>query len=148
MTIFALCQYLRLLDYVECGLCVFSSRRRHTRCALVTGVQTCALPISGEAAAEQHRLDEAELVQIGQDAEGLQRRRTRVDESMATRMEAWRALLVEADIDLDIASAPATLDVLDELRAAIAAQRDLQTRIDGIAKIGRASCRERVGQYV
>src|SRR3546814_14753987 len=33
-------------------LCVFvcfffSSRRRHTRCALVTGVQTCALPISG-----------------------------------------------------------------------------------------------------
>src|SRR3546814_2274864 len=27
----------------------FSSRRRHTRCALVTGVQTCALPISGWA---------------------------------------------------------------------------------------------------
>src|SRR3546814_1466368 len=27
----------------------FSSRRRHTRCALVTGVQTCALPISGFA---------------------------------------------------------------------------------------------------
>src|SRR3546814_9913891 len=26
----------------------FSSRRRHTRCALVTGVQTCALPISSE----------------------------------------------------------------------------------------------------
>src|SRR3546814_9327822 len=25
---------------------VFSSRRRHTICALVTGVQTCALPIS------------------------------------------------------------------------------------------------------
>src|SRR3546814_8570026 len=32
-------------------LCVFifSSRRRHTRCALVTGVQTCALPISNFA---------------------------------------------------------------------------------------------------
>src|SRR3546814_985413 len=31
-----------------CSFCVFffSSRRRHTRCALVTGVQTCALPIS------------------------------------------------------------------------------------------------------
>src|SRR3546814_6117925 len=28
----------------------FSSRRRHTRCALVTGVQTCALPISRLAA--------------------------------------------------------------------------------------------------
>src|SRR3546814_11999503 len=31
----------------------FSSRRRHTRCALVTGVQTCALPIfyAGDRAA-------------------------------------------------------------------------------------------------
>src|SRR3546814_2014836 len=28
----------------------FSSRRRHTRCALVTGVQTCALPILLQAA--------------------------------------------------------------------------------------------------
>src|SRR3546814_4977077 len=32
--------------YVFCFF-FFSSRRRHTRCALVTGVQTCALPISG-----------------------------------------------------------------------------------------------------
>src|SRR3546814_2228549 len=32
-----------------CSVCFFfSSRRRHTRCALVTGVQTCALPISGQ----------------------------------------------------------------------------------------------------
>src|SRR3546814_14568264 len=29
----------------------FSSRRRHTRCALVTGVQTCALPIYLQALA-------------------------------------------------------------------------------------------------
>src|SRR3546814_17452452 len=28
-----------------CCIFFFSSRRRHTRCALVTGVQTCALPI-------------------------------------------------------------------------------------------------------
>src|SRR3546814_7186328 len=28
---------------------LFSSRRRHTRCALVTGVQTCALPICRSA---------------------------------------------------------------------------------------------------
>src|SRR3546814_6169991 len=33
-----------LFDY--CLIFFFSSRRRHTRCALVTGVQTCALPIS------------------------------------------------------------------------------------------------------
>src|SRR3546814_3765464 len=33
-----------------------SSRRRHTRCALVTGVQTCALPISlAIEATGQHR---------------------------------------------------------------------------------------------
>src|SRR3546814_15066800 len=31
----------------------FSSRRRHTRCALVTGVQTCALPISDPESAAQ-----------------------------------------------------------------------------------------------
>src|SRR3546814_5092726 len=34
--------YLILCEF----LFFFSSRRRHTRCALVTGVQTCALPIS------------------------------------------------------------------------------------------------------
>src|SRR3546814_5549159 len=32
------------IGFVYC-LFFFSSRRRHTRCALVTGVQTCALPI-------------------------------------------------------------------------------------------------------
>src|SRR3546814_2518111 len=33
------------LRIITCVLFVFSSRRRHTRCALVTGVQTCAHPI-------------------------------------------------------------------------------------------------------
>src|SRR3546814_8935622 len=36
-----------MLCYVDRDF-FFSSRRRHTRCALVTGVQTCALPISSE----------------------------------------------------------------------------------------------------
>src|SRR3546814_1631518 len=37
-----------------CRLCFFfSSRRRHTRCALVTGVQTCALPISAAVGTTQ-----------------------------------------------------------------------------------------------
>src|SRR3546814_9392355 len=41
-----------------CSICVFffSSRRRHTRCALVTGVQTCALPIWHRADALRPRL--------------------------------------------------------------------------------------------
>src|SRR3546814_1234572 len=33
------------MHYYLFDLFFFSSRRRHTRCALVTGVQTCALPI-------------------------------------------------------------------------------------------------------
>src|SRR3546814_1318223 len=45
-----------LFSYRFVGVCYvllffFSSRRRHTRCALVTGVQTCALPISSYGAA-------------------------------------------------------------------------------------------------
>src|SRR3546814_4632112 len=34
----------------------FASRRRHTRCALVTGVQTCALPIYPGPLGAQHGL--------------------------------------------------------------------------------------------
>src|SRR3546814_2946932 len=44
----------------------FSSRRRHTICALVTGVQTCALPIS-EITPEivaQHGLSEEEYARV------------------------------------------------------------------------------------
>src|SRR3546814_17255890 len=36
-----ICFFVVFLSYIF----FFSSRRRHTRCALVTGVQTCALPI-------------------------------------------------------------------------------------------------------
>src|SRR3546814_6918899 len=41
---FSLFLYCSVVLY--CLIFFFSSRRRHTRCALVTGVQTCALPIS------------------------------------------------------------------------------------------------------
>src|SRR3546814_7886620 len=44
----------------------FSSRRRHTRCALVTGVQTCALPIYMDRGRGQpqplHRLAERGVI--------------------------------------------------------------------------------------
>src|SRR3546814_2917740 len=39
-----ICRFF-LFEYV----CICSSRRRHTRCALVTGVQTCALPICSKS---------------------------------------------------------------------------------------------------
>src|SRR3546814_6992515 len=47
-----LCILYYVLYYLASVMSVFffSSRRRHTRCALVTGVQTCALPISGRSA--------------------------------------------------------------------------------------------------
>src|SRR3546814_8311414 len=40
----------------------FSSRRRHTRCALVTGVQTCALPIYVRNLAGERHHDMSEPV--------------------------------------------------------------------------------------
>src|SRR3546814_4103072 len=43
-----LCLCSVLLCVVMFLFFVFSSRRRHTRCAVVTGVQTCALPISAD----------------------------------------------------------------------------------------------------
>src|SRR3546814_7430767 len=59
---------------------VFSSRRRHTRCALVTGVQTCALPISlavaGFRAEDSDIVAQQNLLQITgrKDEEGEQDR--------------------------------------------------------------------------
>src|SRR3546814_7349744 len=52
----------------------FSSRRRHTRCALVTGVQTCALPISLYLA--QQKLLELGITTIA---------------DMGTTIEEWQA---------------------------------------------------------
>src|SRR3546814_14293033 len=43
------------MNEVNCfGVFFFSSRRRHTRCALVTGVQTCALPICAQQQFQWH----------------------------------------------------------------------------------------------
>src|SRR3546814_12521580 len=48
----------------------FSSRRRHTRCALVTGVQTCALPILlGTEPSRMWKTFAAEVLEFAQDAE-------------------------------------------------------------------------------
>src|SRR3546814_6791446 len=82
----------------------FSSRRRHTRCALVTGVQTCALPICRPCRG---------------------------------RSIAHRRLI--------IASVFGGLPVRTTLRF----DRSVTSRIATfIPEIGRASCRERVCQYV
>src|SRR3546814_5530320 len=49
MFLFAIIVLVIIRQYLFCSYIIFffffSSRRRHTSCALVTGVQTCALPI-------------------------------------------------------------------------------------------------------
>src|SRR3546814_1041500 len=89
-----------------CFFCFFSSRRRHTRCALVTGVQTCALPIS-----------------IG----------------------AFRALLDRAMVATP--NLP-ELDALGGEEAVLAHGCSLLVKGGHAEEVGRASCRERVCQYV
>src|SRR3546814_12732714 len=59
-----------------CSCFFFSSRRRHTSCALVTGVQTCALPILAATATIEsaHRTFRSEIT-------ALQALDARLDES-------------------------------------------------------------------
>src|SRR3546814_4929642 len=52
----------------------FSSRRRHTRCALVTGVQTCALPISDKGSLMSANIAEMESRRAAAKMGGGQRR--------------------------------------------------------------------------
>src|SRR3546814_6291917 len=94
----------------------FSSRRRHTRCALVTGVQTCALPISAYAIAQ-----------------------------FFPNYGAW------------VFAAAVIVGVFPFARKALALAKSgspfsIETLMSvaalGALEIGRASCRERVCQYV
>src|SRR3546814_4633521 len=107
----------------------FSSRRRHTRCALVTGVQTCALPISEGVL---RALNERAILVSGARTNRANRQRE-IDEGEAQLAALRRILGLAADADLS-AKLPD--------QAAIERVRGLSS------EIGRASCRERVCQYV
>src|SRR3546814_2763234 len=100
----------------------FSSRRRHTRCALVTGVQTCALPISAEQTDDQQRAP----IQ-GAGATGFQPYHQKSGEQCAKQVggqcSPWQRRT-------GVTRQPAT-----EQKATC-------------GEIGRATCRERVSQYV
>src|SRR3546814_15776023 len=69
----------------------FSSRRRHTRCALVTGVQTCALPISASIA-QVHRAVTTDGRQVA-----VTVRRPGIDKQFARDIETyeWAAAHLE-----------------------------------------------------
>src|SRR3546814_2026689 len=67
------------VDLCSCIFCFFfSSRRRHTRCALVTGVQTCALPIS------------ILLNEAGPTTQGAAGKSPSAGETISWRIRAWR----------------------------------------------------------
>src|SRR3546814_20687674 len=51
---------------------LFSSRRRHTRCALVTGVQTCALPFTIAEVQTLQAIEEEQAAPAPQTQQGEQ----------------------------------------------------------------------------
>src|SRR3546814_966175 len=98
----------------------FSSRRRHTRCALVTGVQTCALPIS-----KKMFVYGAQFAKDGRYSERL----------------GWAG--TEGTFDWQV--------LRDNVSAEVSRLEGLYRQTlftHNINQIGRASCRERVCQYV
>src|SRR3546814_4477666 len=115
----------------------FSSRRRHTRCALVTGVQTCALPISSPAASAELNEDRPMPTQhIVQSYDEELKKLSTLIVQMGGIAESQLAGAVEAVVKRDS-------DLAGEI-----VQSD--AKIDAIRnqEIGRASCRERVCQSV
>src|SRR3546814_9223484 len=122
----------------------FSSRRRHTRCALVTGVQTCALPIWNGAPFKQLALPP-----------GLERLRSRLKESSDGDRQMVKILTAITVDGLDavesaaaealaggVASADVVLNILARSRSApvepsIAAPDHLQLHIEPLADAGR-----------
>src|SRR3546814_3571757 len=104
-----MCSYLSFARLFVLFICrcffFFSSRRRHTRCALVTGVQTCALPISSSG----HQPALAEAV------------------CSSTQRSLSREFI----------------KTLQEKGVGLVGGEGVETQ-----EIGRASCRERVCQYV
>src|SRR3546814_8555928 len=77
-----------------CALFFFSSRRRHTRCSLVTGVQTCALPISivsmnGWDEAPMDRLVETGLSRLEYGQGDIAEARRQMAEAVAMLPDEW-----------------------------------------------------------
>src|SRR3546814_18120314 len=120
------------------GVCVvvffFSSRRRHTRCALVTGVQTCALPIFG------NRNLQAALALVD---ESLARHQVvRLTAVHPSRAAAGKAVDKQAASSAGVQSGAARAAPDLHLRREVPAQ-DPAVEIE----LGRASWRGRGGAY-
>src|SRR3546814_10707409 len=110
-----------------CMCCLFvSSRRRHTRCALVTGVQTCALPIllSGEMGPRYHS-----------------------PKSLGGTPLSLCIYVPDIDAFTERAQA-AGAEVIEPLENKFYGDRAVTLRDPAGHEIGRAACRARVCQYV
>src|SRR3546814_1679921 len=90
-----MCRQVLLLVFIF----FFSSRRRHTRCALVTGVQTCALPISQHRGFKSHsflqnrllRRDKLRMDRPSSAARSMRRRR--LEQTWMGGRAAYRTVL-------------------------------------------------------
>src|SRR3546814_11015451 len=122
----------------------FSSRRRHTSCALVTGVQTCALPIFLSRPARAHA---AACGGAGEDA--VFAGRARQGDPFAKAAEGGREPVKTAgDIGAEM-----IMTVIPNAHELLVLHRSfpfawVQPRCPLARQIGRASGRERVCQYV
>src|SRR3546814_9331152 len=99
----------------------FSSRRRHTRCALVTGVQTCALPIFSAMSADDLKREQINSTQDLQDM--------------------VPSLVIGTNSQMRNTETPSIRGQGAQFGAAPGV-------LIYFAEIGRASCRESVWQYV
>src|SRR3546814_12050841 len=116
----------------------FSSRRRHTRCALVTGVQTCALPIY-----RTHKRRRIELCSAWANIFRCLRREAR-GARFTSLGDAINSLTIAAELIAHLSGKwPQTFissQAYDGIDSPLTRSR--------LQEIGRASCRERVCQYV
>src|SRR3546814_8471157 len=95
-----------ILGYVDLFVLLFffSSRRRHTRCALVTGVQTCALPIFQQVGQTYQQMQAYHADAINQ-TETLYQINTALPElelaNLGENAKAAEMQLQQAETDLD-----------------------------------------------
>src|SRR3546814_17708868 len=132
-----------MLRHITCAVSVaffFSSRRRHTRCALVTGVQTCALPISdvghaGRLSPEENpvTLLEAEVAslkdQLLRTLAGSENVRRRAQRDREEGLKYAAAPLITHLLEVAATLQPALASVPQERQTAVKGKR-VSVRVD------------------
>src|SRR3546814_19414098 len=130
---------------MRCGtmLCFFSSRRRHTSCALVTGVQTCALPISIAIfiMLYYHLMGMFSTIGLAFNVLLLLAVLSMLQATLTLPGIAAIALTLGMAIDANVLI---NERIREELRNGASPQQAIHLGFE----LGRASCRERVCQYV